>query len=249
MASTKISQLPVLATMSNSTVVPVVDGGVTKTVTGSVLRTYTGTASGPQGPQGVAGSQGPQGPQGVAGSQGPQGPQGVAGSQGPQGPSGPAGSAASSGLVKIASGSITGGSASATVTSAGIDTNSYPIHRIFFYNMWATDYYYGSPQGLGLRWYSNGSVDSDNVYGYYSTRTYFPLFGSRISNDGSSRATTYIDIFSYGTKYPSQIMSIEGSSAGYNSTKNITGFQLFDGYGAGYFTLQSASYIIYGYNP
>jgi hypothetical protein len=68
MASTKISQLPVLGTMSGSTIVPVVDGGVTKTVTGSVLRTYTGTASGPQGPQGVAGSQGPQGPSGPSGS-------------------------------------------------------------------------------------------------------------------------------------------------------------------------------------
>lgn len=98
MSSTKISQLPVLATMSGSTIVPVVDGGVTKTVTGSVLRTYTGTASGPQGPQGVAGSQGPQGvtgPQGPQGVTGPQGPTGNTGAQGPQGPSGPAGSNAS----------------------------------------------------------------------------------------------------------------------------------------------------------
>jgi hypothetical protein len=225
MASTKISQLPVLATMSNSTVLPVVDGGVTKTVTGSVLRTYTGTASGPQGPQGVAGS------------------------QGPQGPSGPAGSAASSGLVKIASGSITGGSASATVTS-GINTSSYPIHRIFFYNVWATDYYQGNPSGLALRWYSDGSVDSDNAYYLFgSTRTYFQFGGGSISNDGSSRATNYIDIFSYGTRYSPQTMSVGGNVASYYSTKNITGFQLFDSYGFGYFTMQSASYIIYGYNP
>jgi len=84
--------------MSNTTVLPVVDGGVTKSVTGSVLRTYTGTASGPQGPQGVAGSQGPQGvtgPQGPQGVTGPQGPTGNTGAQGPQGPSGPAGSNAS----------------------------------------------------------------------------------------------------------------------------------------------------------
>jgi hypothetical protein len=153
-------------------------------------------------------------------------------------------------LVKIASGSITGGSASATVTSAGIDTNSYPIHRIFFYNIWATDYYQGSPQGLALRWYSDGSVDSDSAYNLFnSSRTYFPLGGGNITNDGSFRATTYIDIFSYGTRYRPQIMSVGGNVASYNSTKSITGFQLFDSYGFGYFTMQSASYIIYGYNP
>ena len=47
MPSTKISQLPALATMSNTTVIPVVDSGVTKTVTGSVLRTYTGGDANP----------------------------------------------------------------------------------------------------------------------------------------------------------------------------------------------------------
>jgi hypothetical protein len=75
--------------MSNSTILPVVDSGVTKTITGSVLRTYTGTSSGPQGPQGATGPQGPSGA---------------------QGPSGPAGSNANAGSVTaVASGTLPNG--------------------------------------------------------------------------------------------------------------------------------------------
>jgi len=97
MSSTKISQLPTLATLSDGVIIPVVENGTTKTVTGLVLKTYTGTVLGPQGPQGPQGITGPQGPQGVTGPQGPQGvtgpqgPQGVTGPQGPQGVTGPQG--------------------------------------------------------------------------------------------------------------------------------------------------------------
>ena len=94
MSSTKISQLPTLATLSDGVIIPVVENGTTKTITGLVLKTYTGTVLGPQGPQGPQGVTGPQGPQGVTG---PQGPQGVAGAQGPQGITGPQGVAGAQG--------------------------------------------------------------------------------------------------------------------------------------------------------
>jgi hypothetical protein len=45
MASTKISQLPSLSTMSDSAIIPVVDSGVTKTITGLVLKAYPMTTA------------------------------------------------------------------------------------------------------------------------------------------------------------------------------------------------------------
>jgi hypothetical protein len=199
MASTKISQLPVLATMSNSTVLPVVDGGVTKTVTGSVLRTYTGTASGPQGPQGVTGPQGPQGvtgpqgpqgvtgPQGSTGNTGPQGPQGVAGAQGPQGPAGSNGSNGSNGGTgntgptgpsgpsgsAASSGFIkilaTTYSGTSYLNSSVFDFNSYNNYRVII------SFEGDSNQNLypALQFYYGGGVDGNYVYGYgYLTPRY-----------------------------------------------------------------------------
>jgi hypothetical protein len=89
---TKISSLPVLSTVTDATIIPVVEGGANKKITGAALKTYTGTTLGPQGPQGP---QGIAGPQGAVGPQGIAGPQGAVGAQGPQGPSGATGAAAS----------------------------------------------------------------------------------------------------------------------------------------------------------
>jgi hypothetical protein len=74
--TTKISSLPSLASVTDATIIPVVEGGATKRITGLALKTYTGTSAGPQGPSGPAGSEG------------------SAGSTGPTGPSGPSGAAA-----------------------------------------------------------------------------------------------------------------------------------------------------------
>jgi len=65
--TTKISTLPTLATVTDATIIPVVESGATKRITGLALKTYTGTASGPQGPSGAAGSNGASGPQGPTG--------------------------------------------------------------------------------------------------------------------------------------------------------------------------------------
>jgi len=62
---TKISSLPVLSTVTDATIIPVVEGGVNKKITGNTLKTYTGSGSGPQG---VTGPQGPSGPSGAQGS-------------------------------------------------------------------------------------------------------------------------------------------------------------------------------------
>jgi hypothetical protein len=78
--TTKISALPTLSAVTDATIIPVVEGGATKRITGLALKTYTGTAAGPQGPSG------PSGPSGAAGSNGSAG---SAGASGPSGPSGP----------------------------------------------------------------------------------------------------------------------------------------------------------------
>jgi hypothetical protein len=92
--TTKISSLPSLATVTDATIIPVVEGGATKRITGLALKTYTGTASGPQGPSGPSGPSGAAGSNGSSGSAGvtgPQGPSGSNGANGPQGPTGPSG--------------------------------------------------------------------------------------------------------------------------------------------------------------
>jgi len=72
--TTKISTLPTLASVTDATIIPVVEGGATKRITGAALKTYTGTASGPQGPSGPSGATGSNGSAGVTGPSGPSGP-------------------------------------------------------------------------------------------------------------------------------------------------------------------------------
>jgi hypothetical protein len=69
--TTKISSLPSLATVTDATIIPVVEGGATKRITGAALKTYTGTAAGPQGPSGPSGAAGSNGASGPSGPSGP----------------------------------------------------------------------------------------------------------------------------------------------------------------------------------
>ena len=84
--TTKISALPTLTAVTDATVIPVVEGGATKKITGAVLKTYAAGAQGATGAgtQGATGSQGTSGTQGITGSQGATGTgtQGATGSQG-----------------------------------------------------------------------------------------------------------------------------------------------------------------------
>jgi hypothetical protein len=69
--TTRISTLPSLATVTDATIIPVVEGGATKKITGAALKTYTGTAAGPQGPSGPSGAAGSNGASGPSGPSGP----------------------------------------------------------------------------------------------------------------------------------------------------------------------------------
>lgn len=64
----RISNLPSLSTISDATIFPVVDGGITQKTLGLTIKDYIGTVQGPSGPQGDPGPSGP------AGDQGPSGP-------------------------------------------------------------------------------------------------------------------------------------------------------------------------------
>jgi len=103
--TTKISTLPTLATVTDATIIPVVEGGATKRITGLALKTYTGTASGPQGPSG---------PSGVTGSNG---------ASGPSGPSGAAGSGASA-ATPTALGTVVGATAASNSGLTSLGYNS-----------------------------------------------------------------------------------------------------------------------------
>lgn len=96
MADTRISNLPIATSAANTDIFVVVQGGTTKQMPGTLVRTGQVGAQGPQGPQGVPGPMGVQGPAGSTGATGPigpQGPQGFPGVAGPIGPIGPQGAA------------------------------------------------------------------------------------------------------------------------------------------------------------
>jgi hypothetical protein len=86
MASRKISQLPAATGVAGVDLVAIVQGGVTKRATVTLV-----AAAGPTGPQGPAGETGAVGPTGPQGTPGTPGLSGNAGSDGPTGPTGPAG--------------------------------------------------------------------------------------------------------------------------------------------------------------
>jgi hypothetical protein len=70
---TKITQLPVVTVLSDQSTFLVVDGGISKKLTYSFLKT---NLTGPTGSTGAQGPVGDTGPQGIAGPAGPQGPKG-----------------------------------------------------------------------------------------------------------------------------------------------------------------------------
>ena len=123
--TTKISTLPSLATVTDATIIPVVEGGATKRITGLALKTYTGTASGPQGPSGPSGATGSTGSTGATGPQGPSGPSGAAGASGPQGPTGPV-AGSNTQIIYNSSGSAAG-SANLTFNGTGITVGNVNV--------------------------------------------------------------------------------------------------------------------------
>ena len=97
----KISELPELATIKESTIIPVVDSGLNKTISGGTLRNYISGLpgqAGPTGPRGTAGQQGYTGSQGISGYVGSRGPVGATGISGYNGARGYTGSAGTDAL-------------------------------------------------------------------------------------------------------------------------------------------------------
>ena len=78
----KISELPELSTIRESTIIPVVDSGLNKTISGGTLKSYISSTPG------MAGPTGPRGPQGPYGYTGSIGVKGYTGSVGPAGATG-----------------------------------------------------------------------------------------------------------------------------------------------------------------
>jgi len=134
--TTKISALPTLSTVTDATIIPVVEGGATKKITGSVLKTYAAgaqgaTGAGTQGATGSTGSQGTNGGTGAQGTAGNNGTQGTTGSgtQGATGTQGTAGPVAGSNtqIIYNNSGSAAG-SANLTFNGTGITAGNVNVN-------------------------------------------------------------------------------------------------------------------------
>lgn len=82
MSTIKISSLPLAAGVTDTTIIPIVDAGSNKKITGTQIKNYIGTVSGPTGPTGVTGPTGPTGPTGATGDTGPTGVTGPTGLSG-----------------------------------------------------------------------------------------------------------------------------------------------------------------------
>lgn len=89
----KFSQMPKIATLSDSTVIAGLNDGQNVQVPANLLKGQAGAKGekGDTGPAGADGQPGIQGPEGPAGPQGIPGPQGIQGEQGDPGPQGPQG--------------------------------------------------------------------------------------------------------------------------------------------------------------
>jgi hypothetical protein len=216
--TTRISTLPSLATVTDATIIPVVEGGATKRITGLALKTYTGTAAGPQGPQGPAGSNG------SAGSTGPTGP---------SGPSGAAGSGASAATPTVL-GTVVGSTAAGNsgITSLGYNSavsasGSYCVgvgtRSLGFtgpntgsYNTAVgADSLYALTSGVGNAAFGYGSMGS------HTTGNYNAAFGY----DCLSRNTTAADNAAFGAEALRLNTTGTGNTAigRYALTNNTTG--------------------------
>ena len=140
--SKKISELPATDTVSASDVFPLVQGGITKRVIGSVLQAFLRGPTGPTGPTGETGAMGvpgPTGPQGDSGAVGPIGPTGATGATGAAGPQGPTGLEDIKSIISADSGNeLTIGSDGLLMVSA--EDTSGNIQKLVIINQIADTY-------------------------------------------------------------------------------------------------------------
>ena len=102
MAGTKISALSPLAVVSDSTMIPVADGGNNYKITGAAIKTYV-SGVGATGAHGATGATGPAGAVGATGSAGSAGLTGATGAAGAVGATGAAGAVGATGAFNSSS--------------------------------------------------------------------------------------------------------------------------------------------------
>lgn len=124
---TTIPELPTTTTLDGSELVPISQGGVTRSVTTHTLGTLVSGAAA-MGPQGPAGPAGPTGPTGAQGPAGPAGPQGVKGDTGAQGSAGPAGATGPQGPAG------TNGASNVTYRGTWSNATSYVLGDLVTYS-------------------------------------------------------------------------------------------------------------------
>jgi hypothetical protein len=191
--TTRISALPSLAAVTDATIIPVVEGGATKRITGLAQKTYTGTAAGPQGPSGPSGPSGANGSAGSAGVTGPQGPTGPVAGSNTQIIYNNNGSAAGSANLTYSSG---------TFSVIGTTASAYYANADAGYA-----FLDGATNSSGARINIGGGTTAQGIFfwGYNSARNaYTPLnFGasSHIFGVGSSTQAEAMRINSTGTVF------------------------------------------------
>jgi hypothetical protein len=205
--TTKISALPSLASVTDATIIPVVEGGATKRITGAVLKTYTGTAAGPQGTTGSTGSQGTtgSGTQGATGTQGSTGP--VAGS--------------TTQVIYNSSGSAAG-SANLTFNGTGVTSGyfipssaSVPANGMFLPA--ANTVGFASNSSEAVRIESNGqiTINRSGIQTDYKPKLYIYR----------NAATDLVTLADFGSTQGSSIMQME-NDAGYRPSDDWTSLGL-----------------------
>lgn len=96
----KISSLPTLTTITDATILPAVDSGVTQKLTGALLKSYISVGfTGSTGTQGITGFTGSTGTRGITGFTGSTGTQGITGFTGSKGDKGDPGTGGGEGIT------------------------------------------------------------------------------------------------------------------------------------------------------
>jgi len=234
--TTKISTLPSLATVTDATIIPVVEGGATKLITGLALKTYTGTASGPQGPSGPSGPSGAAGSNGSSGPQGPSGPSGANGSAGATGPQGPTGPVAGSNTQVIynSSGSAAG-SANLTFNGTGLtagqfipSSNSVPTNGMYLSSANTIAFSSNSQDSVYLNSYQIGStgkyVKQLSIGAGIDTTYHQNLYVNQFANTVAQCTTSVgnADLYTWNNSTPYSVAQYTQSMAGYNNLSYTT---------------------------
>lgn len=173
----KISELPELSTIKESTIIPVVDSGLNKTISGGTLRNYISGLpgqAGPTGPRGSTGQQGFTGSQGLTGFVGSRGAAGAVGATGFVGARGFTGSAGADAIWQFR------GTYNNTVAYALGDIVTYQGQT--WYRLTGDNQAVGFPPGVGNSYWNliaaRGNDGAVGAVGFVGSRGIIGFTGS-----------------------------------------------------------------------